>query len=565
MVKGMKKLIFKGLAFAAAVAAMISCDKSTPEEKPSEPVFPEKQQIEIAAGDQKELKFTADADWKLTIDKTTWCAFLDNGVETAQLSGKAGEVVSTVLVKDAGLDFVSDVAKIDLTLGTKTETIYEITRPGKEREVKLYVAVGYGAEYKEAEKIDLVIGDWGLETVNFTIKANYDWTIAAPDGFTFTDKSYEEVPGLSGTAGVGPDASDFSYATIGVKDDVLPYEKDAKIVVTDTEGNNPIEFTLHYPGMDANTVNFEPQNITGTGNFNVGLPFSAEGYRIELSAPWSTGTVTEEKTASFSVQAKNMKYAVHKIEIVNNAAVEKGEWVTVTDDKAGKIAVSVTANEAEARLVYLLVLSEEADKNFKIADYYRYDEGYGDYLVNDAYSQLTVKVSQKGVSRAQDFKVQWGFSMSAVATVPFKNYGGDFEGMNASDFAYGSCDDNAYVVEITEADLFTPNGSSSGALQIAPLGFPEDYYPVGSSEDENLFRFEDKAEAWTLSNIGAASIFDMTTYKEVQGIQIDPAQFINTETNKSKNFQGIGVVQFYTNAADKAAYKSSATLVIVKK
>ena len=565
MVKGMKALFFKGLAFAAAVAAIVSCDKKAPEEKPAEPTFPQKQQIEIAAGEQKEIKFTAEADWKLTIDKTTWCAFLDNEVETAQLSGKAGEVVATVLVKDTGLDFVSDVAKIDLTLGTKTETIYEITRPGKEREVKLYVSVGYGSEYKEAEKIDLVMNEWGLENINFTIKANYDWTVAAPEGFTFTDKSYQEVPGLSGTAGVGPDASDFTYATVGVKTDLVPYEKDAKIVVTDTDGNNPVEFALHYPGMDANTVNFDPTNITGTGNFSMGLQFTADGYKIEQSDPWSSGTVTTEKTASFAVQAKNMKYAVHKIEIVNNAAVEKGDWVTVADDKAGNITVSVAANESEARIVYLLVLSEEADKSFKIADYGKYDEGYGGYLVDDAYSQLSVKVSQKGVSLAKDFKVQWGFSMSAVETVPFKDYGGDFEGMKASDYAYGSCDDNAYVVEITEASLFTANGSSSGALQIAPIGFPEGYYPVGASEDANLFRFEDQADVWDIKNIGAASIFDMTTYKEVQGIQIDPAQFIDTETKKSKNFKGTAVVQFYKTAADKAAYKSSATLVIVKK
>ncbi len=566
MVKGMKALFFKGLAFAAAVAAMVSCDKNAPEEKPAEPTFPQKQQIEIAAGEQKEIKFTADADWKLTIDKTTWCAFLDNEVETAQLSGKAGEVVATVLVKDAGLDFVSDVAKIDLTLGTKTETIYEITRPGKAREVKLYVAVGYGAEYKEAEKIDLVIGEWGLETVNFTVKANYDWTVAAPDGFTFTDKSYQEVPGLSGTAGVGPDASGFTYATVGVKADVIPYEKDAKIVVTDTDGNNPVEFTLHYPGMDANTVNFEPQNVTGTGQFNIGLPFTADGYKIDQSDPFGTGTVTTEKTASFTVQAKNMKYAVHKIEIVDNAAVEKADWVTVADDKAGKITVSVAENAGEARLAYLLVLSEEADKNFKVADYGKYDQDYGGYLVNEVYSSLSVKVSQKGISVAKDFSVLWGISYVTVKTVEFSSYP-EFADMKASDYAGGSCDSNAYVIEISDSDVLTTYDGvtyySAGALMIAPLGFPDGYYPVGSTEADNLFRFTPQSGEWKTENLGPASLY--TSKGETQGIQIDPAQFIDTETKTSKNFKGTAVVQFYKTAADKAAYKSSATLVIVKK
>ena len=567
MVKGMKALFFKGLAFAAAVAAMVSCDKKAPEEKPAEPTFPQKQQIEIAAGAQQEIKFTAEADWKLTIDKTTWCAFLDNEVETAQLSGKAGEVVATVLVKDTGLDFVSNVAKIDLTLGTKTETIYEITRPGKAREVKLYVTQDeYGNEYKESEKIELAYGEWGVEKRKFTIVANYDWTVAAPEGFTFTDKSYQEVPGLSGTAGVGPDASDFTYATVSVKTELVPYEKDAKIVVTDTDGNNPVEFVLHYLGMDANTVNFDPQNIAGTNSRNVGLPFTADGYKIEKSYPEDPGTITTDKTASFSVQAKNMKYAVHKIEIVDNVAVEKADWVTVTDDKAGKIAVSVTENKGEERLAYIIVLSEEADKNFKIADYYTYDEEYGGYLINDAYSSLSVKVSQKGISVAKDFSVLWGISYATVKTVEFSSYP-EFAGRKASDYAGGSCDANAYVIEITDADVLTTYDGvtyySAGALMIAPIGFPDDYYPVGSTESDNLFRFTPQTGDWKTENLGSASLY--TSKGQVQGIQIDPAQFIDTEAKTSKNFKGTAVVQFYKTAADKAAYKSSATLVIVKK
>lgn len=555
----MKTLISKGWAFAAAVAAIVSCTKNVEEEKPSineGPKFPEKQQIEIPAGEQKVLTFTAEADWKLVIDKTTWCAFIDNGVETAQISGKAGEVNATVAVKDNGLGFTSDVAKIDLTLDTKTETIYEITRPGKAREIKLYAAIGYGAEYAECKAIELSAD----EQVNFTIVANYDWTAAAPEGFKFQSKDYTEIPGLSGTAGVGPEDKDFNYATIIVADETIPYEKNAKIVVTDTEGKNPVEFPLHYSGMDENIVNFEPQNIAGTAMITIGLPFSAEGFKIEKSDPYSSGTVTTEKTASFSVQAKNMKYAVHKIGIIDDNAFEFGEnsWVSIADDNAGRITVSVSENDGKTRKAYILVLSEAADKNFKIADFYT------DGRVNAAYSQFTVMVTQNGSAKAQNFKVQWSRTSASVSTVPFGEYS-MFEGKNASDFASGSCDSNAYVAEITEANLFDTQGGISGALQFAPLGFPEDYYPIGSSEETNLFRFEDQADVWDLKNISGSSIFDMTTLKDIRCIQIDPEQFINVETLTSKNFQGMAIVQFYKNAEDKAAYKSSATLVIVKK
>lgn len=562
----MKTLISKGWAFAAAAAAIVSCTKNVEEEKPSineGPKFPEKQQIEIPAGEQKMLTFTAEADWKLVIDKTTWCAFIDNGVETAQISGKAGEVNATVAVKDNGLGFTSDVAKIDLTLDTKTETIYEITRPGKAREVKLYVASSdYGSKFAEADKIEVAYGEWGVDKPKFTIVANYDWTVAVPEGFTFESKSYEDIPSLLGTAGVGPDDADFNYAAIGVKEEFIPYEKDAKIVVTDTEGKNPVEFDLHYTGMAENVVNFEPQNVTGTRQFNVGLPFSAEGFKIEQSDPYSSGTVTTEKTASFSVQAKNMKYAVHKIGIVDGNAVELGEdsWVNVADYKDGNITVSVSANDSEERKAYILVLSEAADKNFKIEDYCSAGE------ISYDYQQLTVTVKQKGTSKIQGFKVMWGAAYSEVKTIAFSSYP-EFEGMEISDLSWGSAADNAYVIEISDDDVLTTYDGvkyySAGALQIAPLGFPDGYYPVGASEDENLFRFIDQSGNWNKSYVGAGQFY--TAQGTANGIQIDPAQFIDTETNTSKNFQGQAVVQFYLNADDKAAYKSSATLVIVKK
>lgn len=70
IVKDMKTLFIKGLAFAAAVAAMASCTKDATEEEPA-PVFPQLQSVTIQAGDQQSLNFTADKDWKLSIDKTT--------------------------------------------------------------------------------------------------------------------------------------------------------------------------------------------------------------------------------------------------------------------------------------------------------------------------------------------------------------------------------------------------------------------------------------------------------------------------------------------------------------
>lgn len=62
----------------------------------------------------------------------------------------------------------------------------------------------------------------------------------------------------------------------------------------------------------------------------------------------------------------------------------------------------------------------------------------------------------------------------------------------------------------------------------------------------------------------------MTQLSTLQGVpstdsKIDPEQFVNTKDNTSKNFAGMAVFQFYKTAEDKQLYKSSATLVIVKK
>lgn len=561
----MKTSILKGLAFAAAVAATVACTKNPEEEKPSVdegPKFPEKQQIEIPAGEQKVISFTAEADWKLVIDKTTWCAFVDNGVETAQIAGKAGEVNATVSVKDNGLDFTSDIAKIDLTLGTKTETIYEITRPGKAREIKLYTASGYDGEFTESENLEFILKEdgWGgatLQDLKFAIVANYDWTVAAPEGFRFSSKDWAEIPGLSGKAGVGVSDDGFTFAYIEATEAIVAYETDSKIVVTDAEGNNPVEFKVHYPGFYEKAISFDPISVINT----FGLNFTTDGFKINKT--WDYADVTTEKSVDVSVTAKNMDYTVHILSVEDGKAIDLGtqSWLKVSDDRKGALNISVAENTSGERIGYVLVLPAALEKDFKLETFVDND-GYVNYDFDGKY----IKVSQKGVSIIKNFSVVWGASYTSVKTVEFSQYP-DFADMAPSDLASGSCADNAYVIEISDSDVLTTYDGvtyfSAGALQIAPLGFPDGYYPIGATEADNLFRLTPQYGEWDTKYIAGASLY--TSQGSIQGIQIDPAQFIDVESKTSKNFQGMAIVQFYQNAADKAAYKSSATLVIVKK
>ena len=557
IVKDMKTLFIKGLAFAAAVAAMASCTKDATEEEPA-PVFPQLQSVTIQAGDQQSLNFTADKDWKLSIDKTTWCTFLDGEVETAQLSGLKGEVTVTVLVKDNGLDFNSDVAKLDLTLGNKTETIFEITRPGKAREVKLYAAVGDG-ELTEVEKLEFKwnVPEWGdpyMDQMKFAVVANYDWTVATPEKFTFLDKSWNEIPGVTGKAGVGLEDEGFSLTYIKVNEDANAYEINGKLVVTDTEGKNPVEFDIVYPGYPETKVAIEPASLLSM----FGMNFSIDGFVINKG--FDQEEVTTDKEVNVSVKAKNMEYSVYKIANNEGKAVELGadSWLKISDDKKGVLKVSATQNTTGDREAYILVLPKALVKDFKIETFID-QYGYANY----DYDGMFIKVTQKGVKVTKDFKALWGRTSADIKAVEFSAYP-EFKDMTPSGFESGSCNDNAYVIEVTENDIIA-YGQSSGALQFAPLGFPDGYYAFGGTADSNLYRMTPQSGEWNEKYIHDATLY--TSNGSIHGLQIDPEQFVNmTETEvTSKNFKGMVVFQFYKTAEDKQSYKSSATLVIVKK
>ena len=541
-------LFTKGIAFAAAVAAMMSCSKENEKEK--EPQFPAVQEVEIAAGESKELTFTAEADWKLTIDKTTWCMFDDKGVETAQVAGEAGEVTVKVKIGDAGLGFEAEVAKIDMTMGEKTQTVFQITRSPKERVVKLYVSKGYGQAYEKVDKLELTSDECGgTSYLAFGIVANYDWKLAElPEELNMLVDS-QDADAFSGKA----DSVDFKAAQFIVKEDKVPYEFSKKIKITDMEGNNPVEFPVSYAGLGENVVMFDPSNLVGS--WSAGMNFTDDGFFVQKTDPWTPGNVTTEKSSSVSVKAKNMQYSVYVVEVKDGtpAQVTSGAWVKISDDKKGKLDISVENNTATAnRVAYVIVLP--ASKTLVISDHF--DEW------GNCTSQFGFKVTQSGHLVADDFMVQWGASMANVQTVKFADYAG-FSGKKPSDVKPGSCDDNAYVAEINETSITMTNGRPAGALKFAPKGMGEGYYPVSGTD--KLYKFEAYEGDWDETNVETTPLY--VGMSSINGLMIKQAQFFKDPDTApvSKNFTGTVFVHFYKTVADKNAGKAVATLVIVKK
>lgn len=541
-------LFTKGIAFAAAVAAMMSCSKENEKEK--EPQFPAVQEVEIAAGESKELTFTAEADWKLTIDKTTWCMFDDKGVETAQVAGEAGEVTVKVKIGDAGLGFEAEVAKIDMTMGEKTQTVFQITRSPKERVVKMYVSKDWGATYNKADKLELTADEWGSTSyIAFGIVANYEWKVAELPEELKMQVDYADVDSFSGKA----DSVDFKAAQLFIKEDKIPYEFSKKIKITDMEGNNPVEFPVTYAGLAEDVVMLDPSNLVG--QWSAGMNFTDDGFFVQKTDPWTPGTVTTEKSSSVSVKAKNMQYSVYVVEVKDGtpAQVTSGSWLKINDDKKGKLVFSVDNNTATAdRVAYAFVLP--ASKNLVISEHF--DEW------GNCTSQFGFKVTQSGHAVADDFMVQWGATMGNVPTVKFADYAG-FSGKKPSDVKPGSCDDNAYVAEISETSIVTTMGRPAGALKFAPKGLGEGYYPVSGTD--KLYKFEAYEGNWDETNVEVTSLY--VGASSINGLSINQAQFFNDPSTNpvSKKFTGTVFVQFYKTADDKNAGKAVATLVIVKK
>lgn len=527
-------LFTKGVAFAAAVAAMMSCSKENEKEK--EPQFPAVQEVEIAAGESKELTFTAEADWKLTIDKTTWCMFDDKGVETAQIAGEAGEVTVKVKIGDAGLGFEAEVAKIDMTMGEKTQTVFQITRSPKERVVKMYISTDWGATYNKADKLELTSDDYGSTNyLAFGIVATYDWKLAELPEELKMQVDYQDADSFSGKA----DSVDFKAAQLIIKEDKIPYEFSKKIKITDMEGNNPVEFPISYAGLGEDVVVISPNVVFG---YTKDIEFSAEGFAFEKSGAGSV--LTENKTSEISVVSKNMKYSVHVMEMKDGAlaAMPAGSWLTTADDGKGTITFSVAANTDAARTAYVAVLPEAKEKSFDITKVMDGESFSADY------ASYAFKVIQKGVEKTEGFEAYWGLKFTPLDIVPIKDdaeYGMMIGyGMKPSQLCPGSADSNTYVLNIKKSDV-------AGGLVIAPKGFPADYSPLGADAGSNLFRF-DKGANWDPKNVQ----YTTTHPTGLGAITILPAQF------SVANLGSVVWIQFYKTAEEKTADQASATLVV---
>lgn len=529
----MKNWFIKTFALITAITATVACSSSNDEkDTPKEPTFPAMQTETVTAGDTKILTFDADADWKLIVDKG-WCRFLDGEIETAQLNGKAAKGIEVkVLVKESGWDFEAQAAKIDLTMGNKSQTIFTIERPGMVREVKMWQESGYGSkEYTEVESVELEFeGRNSVSSDRIGFTANFDWKVLSiSEGF--------EMEMLAGEAGKTTADAEFKLSNITIPTNRVANAATGKIVVSDLEGNNPVEFIITYPGMGDKDLLFEDMKTQRNG-----VSFTIDGFAMDKNG--YEPIPTSEKNASVSFYTKEMKYTVKLVVIEDGTPKEMtsdtGFWLNIKDEKNGTLTFSVSENTEAAREAYVIILPEAMP--FNLAEHFD-----GSFFTSD----YGFKVDQAGVAVSGGFIIKWGMAdpeAEEPTAIPFAEYP-MFEGMSPSDMFYGAPEDNTFVYEFTNDDI-------KGSLQFTPIGLPADVYPA-----DGLFSLADQNGNWpTADNFEHTLIYvfgeqGMTTYN---GLGLSPTIL---EALEGPTVCG---VFFYESAEQKELYKPMAVLVLVK-
>ena len=169
-------ILQSGLLFCLATFA--ACSSNNDEQPQTPPTFPEKQTLSIPAGETLQVSFDAEREWRMTSDMA-WVRFLaGNPAEEMPIaSGQAGTNTVTLLMKTDGHRFAEETALLNMTMANVSQTVFEVTRPAKEREIRMMVSPN-GSAFAEAERLELLYG----KSCRVGFKANFDWKIvSAPD------------------------------------------------------------------------------------------------------------------------------------------------------------------------------------------------------------------------------------------------------------------------------------------------------------------------------------------------------------------------------------------------
>lgn len=344
----MKKLLFKNwLVLMSLVMAcgFTACDDDD-NNVGTTPVFPEKQEINLTAGDSQEFSFEANTNWSLS-SSAIWCVFVKDEVESFVLSGTAGKQTVTLKLTGDAPAHETSVAKLELTMGGEKVVIGEVRREAMGYDLQLFDEEGNPITELEVGYIDFK---------HFKVRANYRFAVTnKPNWVKLEGEALVGNPNQEVTGGLGfiQDGDTEKYP--------ITAEQKYTLTFASEDGKSEKQIPVVFNGMPADDIDI----VNGPTTNRYTWTISENGHTFTNGAGVAGGGGTSyNKHVSFKLKAKEDNF---KIVMIDECTVNKEVQREVMDDKYGwfhytvydKCNINFTADELpdkNKRTVYALAL-----------------------------------------------------------------------------------------------------------------------------------------------------------------------------------------------------------------
>lgn len=343
----MKKLLFKNwLVLMSLVMAcgFTACDDND-DNVGTAPIFPEKQEINLAAGGSQEFSFEANTNWSLS-SSAIWCVFVKDEVESFVLSGTPGKQTVTVKVTNDAPAHETSVAKLELTMGGEKVVIGEVRREAQGYDLQLFDEEG-----NPISELEVGYNDFK----RFKVKANYR--------FAVTNKpSWVKLEGDALVGGINKEVTGGLEIIQDGNMEKYPVTADQKYTLTfaSEDGKSEKQIPLVFGGMSAEDMDITDGPTSNKWSWTI----SEDGKTFTNGAGVAGGSGTSyNKHVSFTLKAKNDDF---KIVMIDEYKLNDSKQHEVMDEYGwmhyaihDKCKINLTADELQndqPRTAYILAV-----------------------------------------------------------------------------------------------------------------------------------------------------------------------------------------------------------------
>ena len=343
----MKKLLFKNwLVLMSLVMAcgFTACDDDD-DNVGTAPIFPEKQEINLAAGGSQEFSFEANTNWSLS-SSAIWCVFVKDEVESFVLSGTPGKQTVTVKMTGDAPAHETSVAKLELTMGGEKVVIGEVRREAQGYDLQLFDEEG-----NPISELEVGYNDFK----RFKVKANYR--------FAVTNKpSWVKLEGDALVGGINKEVTGGLEIIQDGNMEKYPVTADQKYTLTfaSEDGKSEKQIPLVFGGMSVEDMDIVDGPTANRWSWTI----SEDGKTFTNGAGVAGGSGTSyNKHVSFTLKAKNDDF---KIVMIDEYKLNDSKQHEVMDEYGwmhyaihDKCKINLTADELQndqPRTAYILAV-----------------------------------------------------------------------------------------------------------------------------------------------------------------------------------------------------------------